>query len=40
MTNLETYIHHFAHLRRAPNAVFTAASKRQAPHKPILLLEI
>lgn len=40
MTNLETYIHQFAHLRRAPNAVFTAVSKRQAPHKPILLLAV
>jgi hypothetical protein len=36
--NLEIYIRQFAHLRRAPNVVFTAASKRQAPHKPILLL--
>jgi putative restriction endonuclease len=40
LANLETYIHQFAHLRRAPNAVFTAASKRQAPHKPILLLAV
>ena len=40
MTNLETYIRQFAHLRRAPNAVFKAASKRQAPHKPILLLAV
>ena len=40
MTNLETYIRQFAHLRRAPNAVFTAATKRQAPHKPILLLAV
>ena len=40
MTNLGNYIHQFAHLRRAPNAVFTAASKRQAPHKPILLLAV
>lgn len=40
MTNLETYINQFAHLRRAPNAVFTAATKKQAPHKPILLLAV
>lgn len=40
MPTLETYIRHFAHLRRAPNAVFTAASKRQAPHKPLLLLAV
>ena len=40
MTTLETYIRQFAHLRRAPNAVFTPATGRRAPHKPILLLAL
>ena len=38
MTTLETYIRQFAILRRAPNAIFTEATKKRAPHKPILLL--
>jgi putative restriction endonuclease len=40
MTELATYIRQFAHLRRAPNAVFTEATNKQAPHKPILLLAV
>jgi len=40
MTEFATYIRQFAHLRRAPNAVFTEATKKQAPHKPILLLAV
>ncbi|MDO9066997.1 MAG: hypothetical protein Q7W05_00900 [Deltaproteobacteria bacterium] len=40
MTELVYYIKQFAHLRRAPNAVFTEATKKQAPHKPILLLAV
>lgn len=40
MTDLKTYIYQFAHLRRAPNAVFSAATKKRAPHKPILLLAV
>lgn len=40
MTELATYIRQFAHLRRAPNAVFTETTKKQAPHKPILLLAV
>lgn len=40
MPDLREYIHQFAHLRRAPNAVFTAATKNRAPHKPILLLAV
>ena len=40
MTELANYIKQFAHLRRAPNAVFTEATKKQAPHKPILLLAV
>jgi putative restriction endonuclease len=40
VTELETYILQFAHLRRAPGAVWTVATKKQAPHKPILLLAL
>jgi putative restriction endonuclease len=40
MTELATFIKQFAHLRRAPNPVFTEATKRRAPHKPILLLAV
>jgi putative restriction endonuclease len=40
MIELATYIKQFAHLRRAPNVVFTEATKKQAPHKPILLLAV
>lgn len=40
MTTLETYIRQFAQLRRAPNAIFTEATKKRAPHKPILLLAV
>lgn len=40
MTILETYIRQFARLRRAPNAVFSKATRRLAPHKPILLLAV
>jgi putative restriction endonuclease len=40
MTTLETYIRQFANLRRAPNAIFTEATKKRAPHKPILLLAV
>ncbi len=40
MTGLATYLRQFAHLRRAPNAVFTETTKQQAPHKPLLLLAV
>ena len=40
MAELKTYIHQFAHLRRAPNAVFSADTMKRAPHKPILLLAV
>jgi len=40
MTTLETYIRQFAQLRRAPNAIFTEATRKRAPHKPILLLAV
>ena len=37
---LETYIQQFARLKRAPGQVWTDATKRKAPHKPILLLAV
>jgi len=40
MADLKTCIYQFAHLRRAPNAIFSAATKKLAPHKPILLLAV
>lgn len=40
MTELEKYIRQFAHLRRAPNVIFTEATGKRAPHKPILLLAV
>ncbi|PLY04405.1 MAG: HNH endonuclease [Desulfuromonas sp.] len=40
MTSPETYIKHFTHLNRAPGATWTEATKRKAPHKPILLLAV
>ncbi|HBG05150.1 MAG: HNH endonuclease [Geobacteraceae bacterium GWC2_58_44] len=40
MTELAAYIKQFARLRRAPGAVWTVATKKQAPHKPILLLAL
>ena len=40
MTELATYIRQFVHLRRAPGAVWTVTTKKQAPHKPILLLAV
>jgi hypothetical protein len=38
MTPLNTSIKHFASLNCAPGSVWTEATKRKAPHKPILLL--
>lgn len=40
MSDLHDYIHQFTHLRRAPNPVFGADTKKRAPHKPILLLAV
>ena len=40
MTNLQTCIQQFARLNRAPGKVWTDATKRKAPHKPILLLAV
>jgi putative restriction endonuclease len=40
MTHLKSYISQFATLNRAPGATWTEATKRKAPHKPILLLAV
>jgi putative restriction endonuclease len=40
MTNLTTSIQLFSSLSRAPGAVWTEATKRKAPHKPLLLLAV
>ncbi len=40
MTELEKYIRQFAQLRRAPGRVFTSATKKLAPHKPLLLMAV
>ncbi len=40
MTPLETCIRQFARLNRAPGPTWTEATKRKAPHKPILLLAV
>ena len=40
MTALETHIKYFSSLNRAPGAIWTDATKRKAPHKPILLLAV
>ena len=37
MTDLTTSIKHFTSLNRAPGAIWTEATNRKAPHKPILL---
>jgi len=40
MNDLKYYIEQFARLRRAPGSVWTDATRKQAPHKPILLLAV
>ncbi len=40
MTSLTTSIKHFASLNRAPGPTWTEATKRKAPHKPLLLLAV
>jgi putative restriction endonuclease len=40
MKELKYYIEQFSQLRRAPGAVWTEATKKQAPHKPLLLLAV
>ncbi len=40
MDKLEILIHQFSKLRRAPGSVWTLVTRKQAPHKPILLLAV
>jgi hypothetical protein len=40
MIDLITTIKHFASLNRAPGATWSEATKRKAPHKPLLLLAV
>lgn len=40
MTDLKTCIEQFARLRRASGAVWGEATRRKAPHKPILLMAV
>jgi putative restriction endonuclease len=40
MTDLTLYIRSFSHLTRAPGRIWSAATKKKAPHKPLLLLAI
>ena len=40
MIDLTASIKHFASLNRAPGPTWTAATKRKAPHKPLLLLAV
>ena len=40
MSEIATYINQFSSLTRAPGAMWTQATKRKAPHKPILLLAV
>ncbi len=40
MTDLTPCLKHFASLNRAPGATWTDATKRKAPHKPLLLLAV
>ena len=40
MTSLTTSIKQFASLNRAPGATWTEATKRKAPHKPLLQLAV
>ncbi|HBA71206.1 MAG: HNH endonuclease [Geobacteraceae bacterium GWC2_55_20] len=40
MTALTPALKHFASLNRAPGATWTDATKRKAPHKPLLLLAV
>jgi putative restriction endonuclease len=40
MNSLTASIKHFASLNRAPGATWTEATRRKAPHKPLLLLAV
>lgn len=40
MTVLEKYIRHFAQLRRSPGQAWSEATRKRAPHKPLLLMAL
>lgn len=40
MSTLDTYIEYFSALRRAPGPIWSEATQKRAPHKPILLLAV
>jgi putative restriction endonuclease len=40
MADLKTYIEQFMHLRRASGPVWGEATRRKAPHKPILIMAV
>ena len=40
MTEFDTYLHQFTTLNRAPGPIWGEATKRRAPHKPLLLLAV
>ncbi len=40
MSALDDYVRQFARLRRAPGATWSSATKKLAPHKPLLLLSL
>ena len=40
MTNISSHLKNFASLSRATGAVWTEATRRKAPHKPLLLLAV
>jgi len=40
MNDLTPAIHQFTHLNRAPGPTWPAATKRKAPHKPLLPLAV
>jgi putative restriction endonuclease len=40
MSELQAYIQQFANLRRAPGSMWSATTKKLAPHKPLLLLSL
>lgn len=40
MTDLQTYLQQFAQLKRAPGPMWGEATRRKAPHKPLLLLAV
>lgn len=40
MTIRTTFIKHFTSLHRAPGATWADATRRKAPHKPLLLLAV